>query len=127
VRIPWLTILDILWRYGTVTALLVYVICRIGICLVASEEPALQVPPPCYEVSTIKTRLSWSAGEGYDLYKVQLFENGNFDNPVFTTSTRNTSVMISKLEEGRSYCWRVLDDEDARVSCFKTADHMVQF
>ena len=85
------------------------------------------MPPPGYEISTVKTRLSWSAGVGYDSYKVQLFENGDFDKPVFAISTRNTSVMISKLEEGRSYCWRVLDDEDARVSCFKTADHMVQF
>lgn len=126
--IAWPKIIDVSWRYGITAALLLYVVYRVTTCLLMADAPTLQVPPPGYEVNETRVLLSWVPGEGKRSFSVQVFEGEDLTKePIFSRITRGTRINVPDLKEGRQYCWRVLDEENAALSCFRTAKHLVPY
>ena len=120
-------VLERAWRYGAVSLLIVYAVFKIFTSLVLVEAPGLQTPPEGYVVHGSRTQLIWTPGDEKEAFELQVFAGSDKKELFFQKETRSNKVFISGLEGGRKYCWRVYNDDDARMSCFKTARHLVPY
>lgn len=65
--------------------------------------------------------LSWNANPDAVLYEIQIAEDAGFTNLVDTASTNESSYIISGLEEGQTYFWRVAPSNLACTGAYSTA------
>lgn len=115
------------WQYGLVTFLLVYTVLKILGSAIFGDQPTPATPPNGFVAHENRVLVSWSASGDYPSYHLQVAEEGDFSSLVYSLETTRTATRLPTLEPGKRYCWRVLADDSARVSCFRIADIQVMY
>jgi hypothetical protein len=101
--------------------LLLVLLYKILIPILVGEEPKPQIPPDGYMAYEDQVTLRWSPGEHQEPFQLQVAnKKDGFEKLILNRETNNTRLTLPSLPPGQTYCWRVLDDADAVVSCFKT-------
>ncbi len=113
--------------YGVTGALVILVVCEILAGTIFGVDPAPQIPPDGYVAHEERIRLSWRSGDHDGEFAVQVAVDGDFEQLVLSKKTRKTSLVLPRLDRGKKYCWRVLDDADAVTSCFETTPAMIPY
>ncbi len=73
-----------------------------------SVSPLLAAPAPGTGPFEQPLTLWWSAQRGPDVtYQVQISAGPAFENPIFDATTGNETLVVSGLEKGGTYLWRV--------------------
>ncbi len=87
----------------------------------AGEQPKPQIPPDGYKAYEDRVTVRWSAGEHQGPFQLQVTNRTDaFETLAVNRKTSKTRFTLPPLPPGQTYCWRVLDNADAVVSCFKT-------
>ena len=72
------------------------------------NAPVLSSPANNAQSQPVNITLSWNQSTGADNYRLQVADNNSFNNPFFDQSIGNvTEMLISGLESGTEYHWRV--------------------
>lgn len=84
-------------------------------CNDAELVPPLQLGPDNLSANVpLPVELSWEAVEQADIYQAQVVgATGSFDFPLFDSTTGQTHIIVSGLEPGSWYIWRVRARSDA--------------
>ncbi|MDZ4745941.1 MAG: aryl-sulfate sulfotransferase [bacterium] len=83
--------------------------------------PVLLSPVGAKDVDAVNTDLTWSPVEGATFYHVELTSKSNFTNPDFEWFDVNgTTKLVSKLQSGRVYRWRVMGLSDVASGHWST-------
>jgi len=112
-----------LWRglnYGLPALLLLVLLVKLFGAALFGEPPRPQIPPHGYLAYEKQVTLYWSRGRHEGDFHVQVSADGDFSQPVVERSVSGEKLILPPLEPGREYCWRVLDESDALVTCFRT-------
>lgn len=118
-------------EYAVPAALFLVLIYKI-VASAVFEIPRPQIPPDGYVAKEPRVDLSWSEGDHRGTFRLQVAAGGNrfdeldsgargADSLVVDTTLKTTTFRLPELEPGKEYCWRVLAEEDALVSCFRTS------
>jgi hypothetical protein len=95
---------------------------------VFGDDPRPQIPPHGYLAHEDRVTLSWRRGDHQGSFRVQVAEAGQgFDAPVIDRTLGATRLTLPALDPGRRYCWRVLAESGATVTCFRTAPAYVAY
>ena len=70
---------------------------------------------------SIAPTLSWQADPNVNDYTVELSDNSNFNNVIFSQITDDTSVNVPELDENTQYFWRVSAANDCSSGNFTSA------
>ena len=125
--ITWRQVCDGLWRYGVLTFLVAYLVIKVIVYWVSGDQPTPVNPPDGYVSHDARVRVAWSPSGQATSYQLEVAENGDFSNPVYTLKTGITAARLPPLEPGKRYCWRVLASDSARISCFHISDIQVLY
>ena len=92
------------------------------------EQPKPQIPPDGYTAYENRVTLRWSTGEQQGPFQLQVAnKKDGFEKLAVSRKTKKTRFTLPSLPPGQTYCWRVLDDDDAVVSCFRTSTAFVAY
>ena len=113
--------------YGVPGLLLLVLVFQLSTAAAFGVAPGPTVPPDGYAASEDRVTLYWRRGSHEGAFTVQVAEGMSFDKPVFSKKTSQTTLMLPRLEPGKEYCWRVLDEDGARHACFTTQATFVPY
>ncbi len=92
--------------------------------------PTPQLPPEGYVLENLNAKIQWHNGNRTPGYTLQISaDDPSFSNKLFLEKEVNgTSHIISDLESGRTYYWRLKKDTFySPVASFSTANNAINF
>lgn len=113
--------------YGVPALLLLALAFKLVAATALGVEAGPTVPPDGYVASEDRVKLYWRRGSHMGDFTVQVAVGTKFDTPVFKKKTTETSLVLPRLEPGREYCWRVVEEPGARRACFTTQPMFVPY
>ena len=113
--------------YGVPGLLLLVLAFKLATAAAFGVAPGPAVPPDGYVASEDRVTLYWRRGSHEGAFTVQVAVGTKFDAPVFIKKTTQTSLVLPRLEPGREYCWRVVEEPGARRACFTTQPAFVPY